>query len=549
MYPPSISATAPSSERTVWTALRNLSDPWRVFHNVEWVGDREGKRGDGEADFILFHPKRGLVVLEVKGGGIAVGGRAWFSFDRTGKRHEIADPFQQAKTSKYALLEYLKRKVPALSYLPAGHAVCFPDLANVQGLGANAPEEIALAKSDLSSIEEAVARVVSYWEMAGDIPDDVMESVTAALAPQMVARQTGQDQIAATSAQILYWTNEQLSVLDALARNRRQLVYGGAGTGKTVLAQEKARRLAAEGKTVLFTCFNAPLARKISENLAGLPEITVSTFHSLCKRLSRQASMVLKPGKTASAPRRAFPDNPSQEFWDEEAAELLVEAADYLGFHVDAIVVDEGQDFAPGWWDALELLLGEPGRGEFYLFADTHQAIYRKEDWRPPFEGPAFDLQKNCRNTLPIAERVAAIYGDTPSTLGAEGKAPEFIEVENVAGAVKSLKSLLHGLLNEENLTPGQVAILCQRRSDVESLLPLTLAGYALTGFDQWGEGVLVETIHRFKGLEADVCIVLLFDMSRPWDRALAYIGISRARAQLIVIGPASVNAALAWSN
>jgi ATP-dependent exoDNAse (exonuclease V) alpha subunit len=57
-----------------------------------------------------------------------------------------------------------------------------------------------------------------------------------------------------------------------------------------------------------------------------------------------------------------------------------------------------------------------------------------------------------------------------------------------------------------------------------------------------------VETIHRFKGLEADVCIVVIFEMDRPWDKALAYIGMSRARAQLYVMGPEAVRRSLEWS-
>lgn len=58
---------------------------------------------------------------------------------------------------------------------------------------------------------------------------------------------------------------------------------------------------------------------------------------------------------------------------------------------------------------------------------------------------------------------------------------------------------------------------------------------------------MLVETIHRFKGLEADVCIVLVFEMDRPWDQALAYIGMSRARVQLYVLGLEGVSESLQW--
>ena len=60
--------------------------------------------------------------------------------------------------------------------------------------------------------------------------------------------------------ELLRLTEQQFAVLDRLRRQRRVSISGGAGTGKTVLALEKARRLAREGSGVLLTCFNRPLA-------------------------------------------------------------------------------------------------------------------------------------------------------------------------------------------------------------------------------------------------------------------------------------------------
>lgn len=531
----------------MWTSLKNLPDPWRVFHHVEWEGQRSGRHGDGEADFVLLHPSVGLIVVEVKGGSVAVGGGQWYSFDRKGQRHAILDPFEQAKTSKYSLIEHLKASVSQLSSLPAGHAVAFPDLKSAETLGLNAPKELMVTGRDLAEPQEFIDRISRHWEIEADLPSEIFQAMSDVLAPTATLRRTAKDDLLETSAQIERWTKEQLGALDALARNPRQLIYGIAGTGKTVLAQEKARRLAAAGKKTLLTCYNQPLANALQSNLGDIPEITVATFHALCKRLASQASHILRSADKGGHFDRSFPDRPTQAFWDNEAADLLVAAADFLGFHVDALVVDEGQDFSTSWFDALELLLAEPAMGEFYMFADTHQAIYRTH-WEPPFEGPAYDLRMNCRNTLPIAIRVAAIFGDEPSALGAGGQDPEFMEVVNQEGAVKAIRQLLHLLLNDGKLDRDQVAILCQRKSDVELLRGLELAGHPMAALEGWGDGVLVETIHRFKGLEADVCIVVLFETARPWDQALAYIGISRARARLFVIGPPAIRDSLIWS-
>jgi hypothetical protein len=131
--------------------------------------------------------------------------------------------------------------------------------------------------------------------------------------------------------------------------------------------------------------------------------------------------------------------------------------------------------------------------------------------------------------------------------LGAEGVAPEFVEVASEEGCVKAIRGLLHRLLNEDNLDRNQIAILCQRKSDVDMIRPLNLAGHSMASLEGWGDGVLVETIHRFKGLEADVCIVILFETTRPWDKALAYIGMSRARGQLYVLAPKDMRQELEW--
>jgi len=543
-------------------ALRSLPDPWRVFWSVKWQGDRAGRQSDGEADFILLHPNVGFIFLEVKGGGVSVSDGHWYSFDRKGERHGFDDPFEQAKLSKYDILGQLKSGIENCPFLPAGHAVVFPDLSTVEKLGTNAPEELMIHRLQLSKIEVALQRVVEHWELKADLTDDIVNAITGVLAPDTELRHTLADDVAAAEAQIEFWTSEQLEALDSLRRFDRQIIYGGAGTGKTVLAKEKARRLAAEGKSVLLTCYNGPLAAAIKDGLKEVQGIDVASFHGLCRRLSGQASsrsVGIKDGMTGAdvfdaiqaaketTTRFDFPNKPSQEFWDAGAPDVLVAAADEVGYHVDSVVVDEGQDFAPSWWEALELLLTEPEKGEFYVFSDTHQAIYR-DSWSPPFETPGFELRKNCRNTLPIAAKVASIFGDEPSSLGASGADPEFFEVASSEGVPRQLRSLLHRLLNEGRLKPSQVAVLCQRKADVESLRGLSIAGTMLGDARTWGDAVLVETIHRFKGLEADVAIVVLWDFDRLWDRSLAYIGLSRPRAQLFVIGPPTVGAALGWT-
>jgi hypothetical protein len=275
---------------------------------------------------------------------------------------------------------------------------------------------------------------------------------------------------------------------------------------------------------VLLTCFNRPLGDHLAEQLAGVDQVAVHSFHALCRW-----QIGVSGGE--------FLSDPPQEWWDAGIADGLLAAVGKTGFGVDAVVVDEGQDFPLAWFLALEELLSDPD-GPFYVFVDSHQAIYRV-DWEPPFDGMEFELQTNCRNTLPIARAVAGIFGDESMSLGTLGPEPEYVEVESPEGVVRHVRGLLHRFLHQEGLRDDQVVVLSQHRTMVESLRDRELAGRPLVPLG--GEGVVAETIHRFKGLEADVVIVVIESLGELQDRRLAYIGMSRARAQLVVVGPGAV--------
>ncbi len=73
------------SEEVVFKAFASgLPDDWLVIYSrrlLKLTNERSGA-WQGEADFVIFHPRRGLVVLEVKG-GIEVGRdrNGWYSVD------------------------------------------------------------------------------------------------------------------------------------------------------------------------------------------------------------------------------------------------------------------------------------------------------------------------------------------------------------------------------------------------------------------------------------------------------------------------------------
>ncbi len=138
LYPKVPPENSPRSELKVRNAIKQTTS-YFVLHSIAWQSPRNGKQGDGEADFIIISPNRGILILEVKGGGIFIDNGTWCSIDRNRKKHKIKDPFQQAKDSKFALLNFFNQIDTSLTKIPIIHGVIFPDIPVNKIIGINAP--------------------------------------------------------------------------------------------------------------------------------------------------------------------------------------------------------------------------------------------------------------------------------------------------------------------------------------------------------------------------------------------------------------------------
>jgi len=523
------------AEEQVFNALSQLDDQWRVFYSVAWQGIREGRQGDGEIDFVLLHPAHGLFCLEVKGGAtIEVDGRSWFSVNRSG-RHQIRNPFEQASHSKYVLRRWLSDHAPGVdSSIRFGHIVVFPSHDQAEGMGPEAPRSIIWDRSDLKAPDVALDRACAHWSLRG-MSKALADEITRLLAPQFRMIPSASRQIDDALDQQVQLTEQQWSAFQMLRRHRRALVSGAAGTGKTVLAHARAMQLANSGFRVLLTCFNRPLAdrmRAISHDVKGL---TVLSFHSMCERFVSESQL----GQTVTV-------TDSQEYWDEVLPELLPDAAELLGRSFDAIVVDEGQDFHPHWWTSLELLLDDDG--VFVVFADGNQAIY-VSDWQVPFPAEPFMLDVNCRNTQEIAERVYRTGLGTEATLGTRGPAPVSRTANNRRKSIERTMELVSNLCSEHALSPERIVVLTTS-GDLWELLDGADWPFPLCE-NHGDDGLFIETVHRFKGLESDA-VVVVFDPDEVQDtdelRRLAYVGMSRARVVMGVVASSAVLDAIEWA-
>jgi superfamily I DNA/RNA helicase len=205
--------------------------------------------------------------------------------------------------------------------------------------------------------------------------------------------------------------------------------------------------------------------------------------------------------------------------------------------------VDEAQDFADTWWIGINELLKDPQGGVLYVFFDDNQRIYQQISDIPMATTP-FMLTDNCRNTQHIHQRMNAYIQNASATecLGPEGRPIEQYVAKTSADASKHLSAVLANLIQTQGIAPKDVIILTPAGKERSIWKEGARVGnYSLTWYlnDDNPNGVRVSTIHSYKGLESAVVILTEMDKIRQDElhNSLIYIGISRARHHVVVIG------------
>lgn len=534
--------TTSAAERLLYFHLQNhLEDDWTVIHSLPWLEDTRLRLTEGECDFLLLHPRHGLLVLEAKSGTPAYDGSSaqWRYDDGT----RLADPFHQAQRGLHFLIDLLERRsaVWRRGALPYGYAVAFPDARAVRGtLRPDLSLELILLEPDLDDLQARVVRLLGRFGSPAPVSKpDVVAAVLATLQPTFRLVATLAPAIAAADRELVRLTDEQAFALEGMAGNPRLVVRGGAGTGKTLLVVAEARRLAAEERRVLVLCFNRPLAAYLRELLAEVAgAVTVATFHDHCLSLLDEAGV--------AAPGAQEPDR-----WS-KVAEAALTVLPRTRARWDAVLVDEAQDFETDWWLLIEEMLVDRRTSHFHLFLDDHQNLYGRAA-QLPFTQPEYRLRRNCRNTRPIAafaRRAVGLVDATSLTGLPDGPEPVVHEVAGPAAERDAVRRVLHELIHEQGLAPAQVVILGGHRIGNSSFAEgRRLGNFTVRDIAEPDEpnSIRYATVHKFKGLEADV--VLLVGIGEPsrvydqthWQRFL-YVGGTRARAVLHVFARAGTS-------
>lgn len=556
------SSTSSAAERRVFELLKNdpVTKDWIVLHSLGLA--RRGTKPYGEIDFVVLIPTVGVFCLEIKGGRIACNGGHWETTNRFGQTETLnRSPFLQAREGMFAMRDSVLNRAPPgfPTGLVFGYAVVMPDVTfNVRSPEWESWQVIdhGVLKWPLSS---ALLRLASeQWKLypkatTGEPSAATLRILQQLLRPDFEIVVTRGTQIEDAEAQLVRFTQEQFDALDLLSDNERCLFEGAAGTGKTMLALEYARRSSAAGRRTLFICYNRLLGlwleRQVTEYGLGAI-LTAGSFFKLLRDVIMRSSIAAdfheeeEHGQKAGLYEGAYP------LFGRLAVEERSEPFDVL-------VMDEAQDLLrPGVLEVLNVWLkGGLAGGCWAVFGDfQRQAIFNSatgEELKGLLKASAPQFTKgrltvNCRNTRNIGEETALLSGfnSPPYRMGQHAGLPVDYHYYNSADSQRTaLAKTLCRLLADG-----------VKASDIIVLSRLRLENSGIAGIDGGDQFRLLDvgdvtsgrsrlpvikyaTAHAFKGMES--AVIALCDVEHVADaepQALLYVAMSRARSNLTVL-------------
>lgn len=546
-------ATRSPGEHSIFQKLRDEpgTEGWTVLHSL--AVSHHIRQVAGEVDFVVIIPGKGVLGLEVK---------AARTVTRTpdglwhigGDDPEPRGPFKQASEGTHSIRERVMARSKGLGNVIFWSAVVFTRAPftvhsdewhpwqvidgpafRAQPLSESLTNVIELARAFLPTCETA------RWFRPGskEPTPQQADAIARILRPDFELVESPKAARANRTEELLRFTQEQFEALDQMRLNPRVLFEGPAGTGKTLLAVEAAKRAVASGRRTLLLCFNRALGewlRRESEAIGAA--LTTKTLHSYLL------------GAVQTQP----PANAQESYWQTELpatalASLLDRSTSEHLF--DELIVDEAQDLLhDDYLDALDAsLAGGLSAGNWRIFGDfERQALYDRTGVAPESfisqrvgSASIFSLRTNCRNTPRIAEMVGLLARLDPPYSSIRrpdsGIDPDLYfyatRDEQTRLLVDVLKQLrADGFAAEDTVilsrhsgsscAEGAPPALSSRWSPIASAAPNSL---------RYG------TIHTFKGLEAPAVIVTDIDsITGSVAEALFYVAMTRATDRLVLL-------------
>ena len=522
------------------------TENWVVLHSLDIA--HHSKRIAGELDFLVIVPGRGVLALEVKACQ-QLHRRDGLWYYGTSPEPDHRGPFKQVSEAMHSLRNKLFIKRPDLRNILFWSAVVFPyitfktespewhpwqviDLSDLNARPLSSLIERVLDKAR----EYASGKTGHFWlrNNKGEPSPKQASEIEHELRPEFEFFESPRSRSRRVSDELKTYTEEQFIALDAMVTNPRVSFIGPAGTGKTLLAIESARRAASYGSKVLMLCFNRFLGVWLAEQVASIQNVLCDTIHN---RMVQVAGVETdKESLDSDFWHRLLPDR---------AINTLLENSS-TSHQFDELILDEAQDILvnQSYLDFLDLSLnGGLASGKWRFFGDfERQAIYKQSDqfYLPNSEkiGPVatYSLTVNCRNTPRIASMASSLGALNPDYTKVlrpdNGVDPEWLyynETEDQKPLlIETLEKLLQRGYRADEIAvlsthsdSGCIAATIDKKPWADRLRPLRAFETGSIGFS---------SIHAFKGMEKPAVIVTDVDKIRDGrDQVLLYVGASRA--------------------
>jgi hypothetical protein len=551
MLPPYLGKTISNAERKIFHSISSSREleGWYCLHSLG-VSNHLYKR-EGEIDFLLIG-ESGVFTIEVKGGRVHRENGIWKFTDRYGRVTDKREsPFSQAQSAMYSIRQDIAQKYgPEANKFLFGYGVAFPDIKFTTESPEWNQNWIYDNRDTNSDFCEYLVRLITSWKsqqknhkpLNGQTIKEIVQYLRGDF-ETVVPISVG---IEESETELIKLTGEQISSLDAMQDNPRVIFQGAAGTGKTLIAVEQARRNASKELRTLMLCYNKYLAAYLKQAIEdeGLQEfINVKSIHSYFYEAISRAGLkqeLESLNKTL----------PSREVYTKAYPDLFMKAWRDLEQY-DSLIIDEAQDVLTDGYIApfSKILRGGLDKGNWYMFLDpeNQKNIFAKLD-NEVFQklkdvSTAFTLTVNCRNTKPIALQTEILSGiSTAKVKKVEGVPVQYIWYENETEQAIKVTEAIDRIL-DQGVKAGDITILSPLRysssiAGTGKLRPKAPIYHLDTEnvTAQPRDRIAYTSIQSYKGLEAPVIVITdITELDDDWNRVVNYVGLTRARTALVV--------------
>lgn len=552
MYPEKCDINEIDREYQIFEALKLLDDNYRVFHSFNSVYINKKRHiEEHEIDFVIFHPEKGILVIEAKNGrNISYDPKTdiW-QYASKNLIHGGKGPFEQVRKNERFLRNLLNSEFSGNLQCKFVYAVWFHAMEQKQINMLpilKSEKELILPQEALGNPQEYIERMFSYDDFRQtNLNPNTVRVIENMLAAEFEVEAGAYSGMNYNKYIFKRLSQEQARVLDFLDEQKFAAINGAAGTGKTFVALEKAKKCANQGENVLFLCFTRELRDRLANENKNYPLIDIKTIDKLAFDLG--ATKINQKGKVIADMQALINKIQTDEFASRYKNIIIDEAQDFGQARMDYDVISDDLVEEKNVINALhDVTLAQDGT--FYLFYDKNQQILSEK--LPQYIQDAeckITLHKNCRNTKQIAITSGKVLKDFKVNVYehyVDDKYPELYIEKDFNKRIQILDKIIADF--KANVSKDIVILSCKSMHKTELapylkefIIPKSPKNDYEKKVFRYKNETPFYTCGAFKGAEADAVILVDIEKTHITDEAKKlnfYTGASRARFALAYI-------------